>query len=818
MASGEQSSGPCIRVEVTARGVPVPGARVTASRREGRKDLPIFFGQEPLTLGPDGRGQSWCAPGRYLLAAHAPGFAPAILEIVESERGPPARARFRLQPGLAVSGHVLGKESQKPIARAELTFTPAEGFSVEHADQVVDTTSVTSDSEGAFRAGDLAPGIYQLTIKAPGHSSEITSVQVPRPEHLTLELNGTARLEGQVVNTAGAPIPDAAIWTGPPIRVDEVPPSRTDAQGRFSVEVGEGTYVLGAAGAGQAGLYEGKVTVVRGGRSSGLLVRLRPAGSLSGRVFQHFSQEPVANASIEVRHVDSGWRHPALTDADGTFLVEHLLPGRYSLHLIRPGLPRLTRGDLLVEPGQRLSVEFSVQRGATLEGQLKDALGRPLEDAHVHAVSLDRFDIEQEPQWTSADTDEKGHYVLKSLLPGRYRIEARDAYGPPPLTREIILREAEAARADFSLPVARGEVRGVVQRPGGGAPRYPVIVTASLSEDMDAVMAFPDASGHFTLKLLPGTYRLEASYVDLADPLREHILTVKAGRVSQLRITLPETVKETRGVVLTSRGEPATGAFVIFESEELTLREDADARGHFLLMAPRKKAGLVGTLYAKWEGEQGERRGVRLGSTGTVVRLVKAAALRGQVVATRGPPVQGFEVQAQIGRPDSPPEYRSRRRPFAGDTFELVDLPAGPFQLQVRTSDGRSGKAEVRLEPGQTAQVQVSVGTLGRVTGRLVFSSGSPREGRVLLDPGTPQEREAYAPRDGRFEFLAIEPGPHVLDQGTRYKPLFTVPEAEAVDLGDLGYLFAVPRRDEQCPVVGPPCSTEGGAHGEGIK
>jgi hypothetical protein len=116
-----------------------------------------------------------------------------------------------------------------------------------------------------------------------------------------------------------------------------------------------------------------------------------------------------------------------------------------------------------------------------------------------------------------------------------------------------------------------------------------------------------------------------------------------------------------------------------------------------------------------------------------------------------------------------------------------VDLPPGTLELRVRTSDGRTGKAKVQVSPGQTANVELPVGALGRVTGRLVTASGAPVMQWVYADPETPGAQAAFPGPDGRFEFIALDPGQHALQLGGRKKILpFQLREGEALDLGSL--------------------------------
>ena len=124
-------------------------------------------------------------------------------------------------------------------------------------------------------------------------------------------------------------------------------------------------------------------------------------------------------------------------------------------------------------------------------------------------------------------------------------------------------------------------------------------------------------------------------------------------------------------------------------------------------------------------------------------------------------------------------------------------LPADDVELVVRTTDGLLGKATVRLEPGGTGKVEVLVGELGRVVGRLVDASGAPYEGLVSVDSEKEEGRDVDADESGRFEILGLEPGPHLLEftppdspeseeEGVRELP-FTLRPGETLDLGDLG-------------------------------
>jgi hypothetical protein len=239
---------------------------------------------------------------------------------------------------------------------------------------------------------------------------------------------------------------------------------------------------------------------------------------------------------------------------------------------------------------------------------------------------------------------------------------------------------------------------------------------------------------------------------------------------------------------LNARGEPVPDASVTLDDgDELYASTSTDAGGQFTLRTALSSAGTAVTLRASSDAEEGDVKNVRVGSQNVVVRLQKAGALRGRISASRGPPVQGFELRVVRLAEGSSPHEAMDSRPFTGDTFEMVDLPAGPLELRANTSDGRSGKAIVRITPGQTSSVEISVGGLGSVTGRLVDgASGVPITRWVNADPGTPAEQTFYTSQGGRFRFFALEPGVHVLDVGHMRRLSFTLREGETLELGDV--------------------------------
>ncbi len=773
----KDGTGPCIAVEVTARGAPVPGAHVKAVRQKAYDIIELH----PIIVGADGRGQGWCKPGEYVFAAQAPGFAPEVKGLVVKESDTAPRVQFSLKPGKSLRGHVQDADSREPVAGAQLVF------SLDEDSHVVDEVTAVSDARGDFQVGDLGEGSYTIIARAPGHAMTMDGAEVPASGPVIISMRGTARLEGQVVDGRGAPVAGATVEASPQEAVmQELKPTQTDARGFFSLELPEGIYILAARAAGQSAIHRGAVTLTRGALVDGLVIQLQPAGILSGKVFVRSSQKPIRGADVRIRDTESEFSEHFQTDARGGFRAE-LPPGRYGLSVSRDGYPSFDRDGLRIQAGQELALEVPLVQACSVVGSVKDGAGHPVEEAEI---TLRRFTHEAGEREGSADelahesTDEEGNYSAIELEAGRYRIEARLARGGSPVVREITLAEGEEARVDFVIPQLLGEVKGIVQHVGGGPLLQQVDVSVSSKGDeldVNAPWVEPDETGHFTVKLLPGRYTFKARYLDFEKSGPAQSVTVEGGKVSLVRLTVSGALVETSGVVVDSRGAPAPEAAVALSGEDVHTSGEADAQGRFVLTTPSTSEGTLAVIQARRQAEDGEARDVRVGSRGVVVRLEAEAALRGRVIPTRGAAVQGFELYAERERGSRSLFDRGDSRPFAGDSFELLDVPAGLVELRVRTSDGRSGKAQARLEPGRTASVEIPVGELCRVVGRVV----GPASGTVRLDEGKPGVRRETLKQEGRFEFFAVEPGAHVLWLGHKKLP-FTLQQGETLDLGVL--------------------------------
>ncbi|HWX39607.1 MAG TPA: hypothetical protein VN345_00530 [Blastocatellia bacterium] len=131
------------------------------------------------------------------------------------------------------------------------------------------------------------------------------------------------------------------------------------------------------------------------------------------------------------------------TDEDGTFSVEGLAPGAYSIDVNAPGY--IVDSGLLDEDGKPLyyrpgdSVTIRMIKGGVITGKVTDSAGQPLVKAPVHAIRLrddrgrpshaaNRASLTSGASTSGAsETDDRGIYRVYGLEPGTYVVSAGGA-------------------------------------------------------------------------------------------------------------------------------------------------------------------------------------------------------------------------------------------------------------------------------------------------------------------------------------------------------------------------------------------------------
>lgn len=274
-----------------------------------------------------------------------------------------------------------------PVPGVGITVAPAAG-----ADPVLHRRRAVTDAAGDARW----PGLESGAVHISTDRGAATTVELRRGvnEH-DITLPGGVSITGRVVDPAGGPVADAAVWLGSdldgPWRGDDV--ARTGADGMFTLHhVPEGAFVA----ARHAVLARSEVQQVQ--RTGAIELRLGgPGGTVQVRVLDDtgaavpdalvFAGDALDASPLWLADGALVWRPPpfeARTDERGRAATGAFAPGRHPLFVRAAGYaPHAGWVDVSLDSAPVTAREHVVRlsRGARVQGRVVDAEGAPIAGA-----------------------------------------------------------------------------------------------------------------------------------------------------------------------------------------------------------------------------------------------------------------------------------------------------------------------------------------------------------------------------------------------------------------------------------------------------
>ncbi len=425
---------------------------------------------------------------------------------------------------VTITGQVLDPRGE-PVADAKVLVQ----HDVATSQDPIVTDRPVCDEAGRFSL-DLKVRVPEHPIEVvalkPGHAMAWVSVTGERDHDVTLRLGANPlSCTGTVADPEGRPLAgaqvsvwllrrgegEAAHWMVFLPFDDDFPPATTDAQGHFDLR-------------GFPPDVNVSLTAVAQGRERGTTEDLVPAGatgikfaldlgaSISGRVT--LNGEPVSGVRVYCHGQDPGHEGGlALSQADGTYRVDHLTPDTYTVALFRAE-------DLLAAPLTGISVkageeytraDLAVTPGALISGKVTEATtGKPVPEVNIKAWAMD-YPPSTYGAAPQIITDENGGYTIR-VIPGKTRVRCLHSSNPDLPSdmaepRERVVEVAEGDRltgVDFALGPCPN-LHGRVLTPDGG-PAAGVEVTVPTGYGAGGrlpafITAKTDAEGEFDLRL-----------------------------------------------------------------------------------------------------------------------------------------------------------------------------------------------------------------------------------------------------------------------------------------------------------------------------
>jgi len=434
--------------------------------------------------------------GNMYLSVTADGLAVYSQEVTFPDYRAPAPLRIAMEPGGIINGQVIDQDARRPAANREVivasvTKCQSLKFFLQNRQQMNDLHAgylqdggqgsvlrATTDAQGGFTITTAPPDKY-VVILFPDDAPPIIGEPFDLAAGGTIDVPAiqvTARPAGYVSGRLLGP--DGKPLTGAHVRF-----SGSDRNHNWtrSTQLRGGRYFVPLSPSGVTRFFvsaQGYAPVERTIRTPDgnvaveedvTLTPVKSDASISGRVFLADGTTPAAGVGVQLYVRDGHWfgntygswqsnnqvvtlaEEPVLTEADGTFRISNLPPGKYGLMFDPRGKRRPWGGDdekpqgglagyrmsrrdgiEVAESAQVADINVTLEKSGAIAGQVLDAAtGQPIAGAYVNISPLNsRTPAADDGFWPwgqqnmSTQTDENGKFLLDGLAAGSYYVYA----------------------------------------------------------------------------------------------------------------------------------------------------------------------------------------------------------------------------------------------------------------------------------------------------------------------------------------------------------------------------------------------------------
>jgi hypothetical protein len=518
-----------------------------------------------------------------------------------------------------------------------------------------------------------------------------------------LRFEGGTRVDGRVVDEAGAPVPGALVrlaergrhWTGPE--------TRSDARGTFELPgVLDGDYELWVEAEGFASAAGRRRVSVAGEPVRDLEVRLGRGAVVHGQIL---GLAPGEHARVTVRAdgAPGGGPRASAVDFEGHYRLEHVPAGDQQIVAQFSDSGRSVGERVSVTGADDVKLDLRFAPGLVLSGRARRG-GEALAGATVIVEGLDR----DRTGW--GQTDEHGAFRIPGLEAGGYAVRLREWHSG--LAHDLRVDLATDRRIEIDVP--QGRIAGRIT---DSAERGPLAGVSLVLEGLDAPLAgrlpthtaTSDLEGRFSIDDLgDGTFRLSATRKGYAATVRTVVVQQGRGE-EQLQIALDPTEGLTLEVRAASGAPPSEVSLAVLDPAGGPLVGGQYATGE------NGRVRLTSVPAGTWQivvGAAGAAtETVEVVAPGAAVPLLlgPATALRVRVPALSGTGrLATVRLTDAAGRPFRALGWNGQVQQewrMGNGQLELGELPAGAWSVRVVADRGQSWSGMQTTVPGGAVEL-----------------------------------------------------------------------------------------------------------------
>ncbi|MGA7615351.1 MAG: carboxypeptidase regulatory-like domain-containing protein [Thermoanaerobaculia bacterium] len=734
----------------------------------------------PNRFGPAfrrGMDGAWSAPdGTFLvrmparkdlrLRAQRRGYpdaeaGPFALAAGETKRG----VAITIPTGYALTGRVLDPDGV-PVRGATITASASNRESQFRRIVMVrdedDSEGVSSDAEGRFSI-QAQEGMNDVTITAPGFVRKtLSSIEVgPRTEPIEITLEPGVSIDGRVVRN-GVGVPSMLVFALAPIQ-----PVMTGADGEFVLQdLPPGNVQLSLTSPTEM-VREMKVIKAP---AHGVVIELPAGGTISGRVLDGETREPVKDFRISAtpvggsrRMMPGGTRGAATIHSDdGSYILEHVPAGTVDVVAGAPGYAETATDPIRVEEGKtQKDVDVLLPQAVTLHGKVTDSAGEGIWGARVVQRQRSTGGRGVQSYRLGGSTDLDGAYTIEDMAAGEVTLE----FGKEGYLTET--RTVKLSGKEVTLDVTLGHGRTLEGQvyTDDGAPVEGASVRAFSSTGQGST-ATSDASGHFVLEGLPPE-RIRATARKEGFPESEPV-EVDVATTPSVRLTLR------RGGTIYGRVSglpPDELSKAMVFAAGVNLSAAVDPSGNYRIEGARE--GKT-TVMARVTSSNGSRT-----TPAMTVDVSAGAAVQADLefggftvtgrVTKNGTPVEGARVMFASG--DRQRAGGGSAMTDAGGTYVVEGLERGEYRVLMMMPQSTAESAARSVEVTGPMNYDIALSGTALRGAVLDAATGEPLAGAIVRiegrDSRSPLPRflnpSAVSDIQGVFAFDSVDDGSYSL-------------------------------------------------------